>query len=55
VPRIRKGVSRQTKDIQRAIMDVLLKEIEHEKECCISSASDFVRESEASYGLIVPT
>ena len=51
-PRTRNRVPKQTKDIQRAIMDVILKEIESEKECRISSASGFLSEREASYGLM---
>ena len=39
-----KRVPKQTKDIQRAIMDVILNEIETEKECCISEASSFITE-----------
>jgi hypothetical protein len=31
-PKTRKRVPKQTKDVQRAIMDVILKEIESEKE-----------------------
>ena len=51
-PRTRKRVPKQTKDIQRAIMDVILKEIEKVKKCCISSASSVLNEREASYGVI---
>ena len=50
--RTRKRVPKQTKDIQRAIMDVILKEIEKVKKCCISSASSVLNEREASYGVI---
>jgi hypothetical protein len=48
--RTRKIVPKQTKDIQRAIMDVILNEIEAEKECHISEASSFITEQESSYG-----
>jgi hypothetical protein len=45
-------VPKQTKDIQRAIMDVILNEIETEKECRISEASSFITERESSYGVM---
>ncbi len=43
---------KQTKDIQRAIRDVILNEIETEKECRISKASSFITERESSYGVM---
>jgi hypothetical protein len=50
--RTRKRVPKQTKDIQRAIMDVILNKIETEKECRISAASSFISERESSNGVM---
>ena len=48
----RKRIPKQTKDVQRAIMDVILNEIEAEKENRFNEASGSLSEREASYGLM---
>jgi hypothetical protein len=48
----RKRIPKQTKDVQRAIMDVILNEIEAEKENRFNEVSGSLSEREVSYGIM---